>query len=69
MLPFVNRTTELDRLTKLYNSKFPNLSVIYGRRRMGKTALVVKSIEDREDAVYHQAAHGTPEQQLDSSSG
>ncbi len=33
---------------------------------MGKTALVVKSIEDREDAVYHQAAHGTPEQQLDS---
>ncbi len=33
---------------------------------MGKTALVVKSIENREDAVYHQAAHGTPEQQLDS---
>jgi AAA+ ATPase superfamily predicted ATPase len=42
------------------------LSVVYGRRRMGKTALVVKSIEDRDDAVYHQAAHGTTEQQLDS---
>ena len=66
MPPFVNRTKELDRLTKLYNSNSPNLSVIYGRRRMGKTALVVKSIENREDAVYHQAAHGTPEQQLDS---
>lgn len=33
---------------------------------MGKTALVVKSIEDRDDAVYHQAVHGTTEQQLDS---
>ncbi|MFH5800494.1 ATP-binding protein [Haladaptatus sp. CMAA 1911] len=66
MPPFVNRTNELDRLTKLYTSNSPNLSVIYGRRRMGKTALVVKSIENREDAVYHQAAHGTPEQQLDS---
>jgi len=33
---------------------------------MGKTALAVKSIENRDDAVYHQAAHGTTEQQLDS---
>ena len=66
MPPFVNRTKELDRLTKLYTSNSPNLSVIYGRRRMGKTALVVKSIENHENAVYHQAAHGTPEQQLDS---
>nr|WP_277503509.1 ATP-binding protein [Haladaptatus sp. DYSN1] len=66
MPPFVNREKELDRLHELYESDSAALSVVYGRRRMGKTALVVKSIEGRDDAVYHQAAHGTTEQQLDS---
>ena len=66
MAAFVNREQELDRLHKLYKSDSAKLSVVYGRRRMGKTALVVKSIQDRDDAVYHQAAHGTTEQQLDS---
>lgn len=66
MPTFVNREKELDRLHCLYESDSAELGIVYGRRRMGKTALVVKSIEDREDAVYHQAAHGTTEQQLDS---
>lgn len=65
MLTFVNRKKELDRLQRLYNSESPELGVVYGRRRMGKTALVLKSIDDRDDAIYHQAAHGTTEQQLD----
>jgi AAA+ ATPase superfamily predicted ATPase len=62
---FVNREKELDRLQNFYNSESPELGVVYGRRRMGKTALVLKSIEGRDDAIYHQAAHGTTEQQLD----
>jgi len=66
MPTFVNREKELDRLHRLYETADAELSVVYGRRRMGKTALVVKSIEGRDDAVYHQAAHGTSEQQLDS---
>lgn len=66
MPAFVNRERELDRLHRLYESDSAELGVVYGRRRMGKTALVVKSIEGRDDAVYHQAAHGTTEQQLDS---
>jgi AAA+ ATPase superfamily predicted ATPase len=66
MPAFVDREQELDRLHDLYDSDAAELSVVYGRRRMGKTALVVKSIENCEDAVYHQAAHGTTEQQLDS---
>lgn len=66
MPAFVNRITELDRLRRLYDSDSPELGIVYGRRRMGKTALVVESITDRDDAIYHQAAHGTTEQQLDS---
>lgn len=62
---FVNRENELNRLQSLYDSESPELGVVYGRRRMGKTALVLKSIEDRDNAIYHQAAHGTTEQQLD----
>jgi AAA+ ATPase superfamily predicted ATPase len=50
---FVNRERELDRLHELYESDSAELSVVYGRRRIGKTTLVVKSIEDRDDAVYH----------------
>ena len=48
---FVNRERELDRLHELYDSDSAELGVVYGRRRMGKTALVVKSIEDCDDAV------------------
>lgn len=33
---------------------------------MGKTRLVIESVRDRDDAVYHQAAHGTAEQQIES---
>lgn len=66
MPTFINREKELDRLYQLYESDSAKLGVVYGRRRMGKTALTVKSIEDLDNAVYHQATHGTTEQQLDS---
>jgi Predicted ATPase (AAA+ superfamily) len=52
MPTFVNRERELDRLHELYESDSAELSVVYGRRRMGKTTLVVKSIEDRDDARH-----------------
>lgn len=65
MPTFVNRENELNRLQRLYDSESPELGVVYGRRRIGKTALVLKSIEDYDNAIYHQAAHGTTEQQLD----
>ncbi|MFB6353588.1 MAG: ATP-binding protein, partial [Halobacteriales archaeon] len=41
-----------------------DLIVIYGRRRLGKSALVRQSIADRDDAVYWQATQETPDAQL-----
>ncbi len=39
---FKNRKEELMILEKLYSDKFPKLVVMYGRRRVGKTALIQK---------------------------
>lgn len=63
MIGFVNRERELERLQTLYEKETPALAVVYGRRRMGKTTLVLESIRDRNDAVYYQATRGTATQQ------
>lgn len=60
---FVDREEELDRLAALYGSEDPGLAVVYGRRQIGKSELVLESIRDRADAVYYQAIRGTPETQ------
>ena len=44
---FINRTTELKALNEEYQSKNATFSVVYGRRRVGKTALLSKYIEDK----------------------
>lgn len=61
---FVNREKELDTLQAQFQSNTANLLVIYGRRRLGKSALVREGIQDRDDAVYWQATEETPEAQL-----
>jgi AAA+ ATPase superfamily predicted ATPase len=66
MTRFVDRERELDRLQALYETDEASLAVVYGRRRMGKTTLVLESIRDRDDAVYYQATRGSTEQQIDS---
>ena len=48
---FVNRINELKTLNKEYNSEKFSFTIIYGRRRVGKTALIKKYIEDK-DAIY-----------------
>ncbi len=63
--PFVGRRTELERLQKRYTSPKPELIVIYGRRRIGKSELVRQSLEGIEGVVYYQAAETTPAIQLD----
>ncbi len=65
MKDFVNRRSELERLESLYKSNEPKLAVVYGRRRIGKTSLIIESIKGHENAVYHQAIQGTAEQQMD----
>ena len=42
---FVNRVEELEALKKAYSSNRKELIIIYGRRRIGKTALVKKSVK------------------------
>ena len=64
MEQFVDRTSELDRLEKLYESDTAELAVVYGRRQIGKSELVRQSIRKRDDAVYYQAVRGTPTTQL-----
>jgi len=60
---FVDRGTELERLEALYDSDDAELAVVYGRRQIGKSELVLESVRDRPDAVYYQAIRGTPETQ------
>ncbi|ALM75250.1 ATP-binding protein [Thermococcus barophilus] len=42
---FVNRENELEALRKAYISRRKELIIVYGRRRVGKTALVQKSVK------------------------
>ncbi|QIO24254.1 ATP-binding protein [Haloarcula sp. JP-L23] len=61
---FINRQDELDVLRSRFKSASAELLVIYGRRRLGKSALVREAIKGQEDAVYWQATEETPEAQL-----
>lgn len=61
---FVNRVDELSRLHELYDSDDAELAVIYGRRRLGKTALIKQSLEQYNDAIIYQAKQKTSTLQL-----
>ncbi len=50
---FVNRTQELKTLNQEYRHKHATFSVIYGRRRVGKTTLIQKYIEDKPMLYYY----------------
>jgi AAA+ ATPase superfamily predicted ATPase len=65
MEQFVDRDGELDQLTACYESGTAEFIVLYGRRRLGKSELVRRSIADRDDAVYYQAVESTAQNQLD----
>ena len=43
---FIGRENELNALNKLYNSDRLEFVVIYGRRRVGKTALISEFTKD-----------------------
>ena len=44
---FIGREKELSKLTQLYNTDSFQFPVIYGRRRVGKTALINEFIKDK----------------------
>ncbi|CAA6805899.1 MAG: archaeal ATPase, fused to C-terminal DUF234 domain [uncultured Sulfurovum sp.] len=60
---FVNRNDELKVLESEYVKKSATFSVIYGRRRVGKTALISEYIRDKTH-IYLYATEGNIAQQL-----
>ena len=61
---FINRTKELKKLEEEYKAKKATFSVIYGRRRVGKTALIQEYIKDK-NAIYLYITQGSLQIQLD----
>jgi AAA+ ATPase superfamily predicted ATPase len=54
---FVDREHELTSIEEKLNSNFFEFIVLYGRRRIGKTSLVLNSVKNREH-VYYLAVEG-----------
>lgn len=61
---FVGRERELDALNKLYKSDKFEFVVIYGRRRVGKTALINQFIENKK-AIYFMGVESNAKQNLE----
>ncbi|MBQ8322995.1 MAG: AAA family ATPase [Clostridia bacterium] len=61
---FIGREKELSKLTQLYNAENFQFPVIYGRRRVGKTALINEFIKDK-DAISFTGIESTVSQNLE----
>ncbi len=60
MARFIGRKEELDALESLYNKNGFQMTVIYGRRRIGKSTLIQEFIKGKR-AVYYVAVKGNAE--------
>lgn len=61
---FIGRINELNALNNLYQSNKFEFAVIYGRRRVGKTALINEFIKDKE-AIYFTGVETNEKQNLE----
>ena len=61
---FIGRERELTVLNKLYESDKFEFVVIYGRRRVGKTALISQFI-DNKNAIYFMGVESNAKQNLE----
>lgn len=61
---FIGRERELKALDKLYNSSKFEFAVIYGRRRVGKTALINRFMGDKK-AIYFMGVESSAKQNLE----
>lgn len=61
---FTGRDNELNALERLYKSNKFEFAVIYGRRRVGKTALINHFINDKE-AIYFMGVESNEKQNLE----
>ena len=60
----IGRENELNTLNKLYNSDKFEFAVIYGRRRVGKTALINEFVKDK-DNIFFTGVETNAKQNLD----
>ena len=61
---FIGRERELATLNALYNSDKFEFVVLYGRRRVGKTALINRFIDDK-PAIYYMGVESNAKQNLE----
>jgi AAA+ ATPase superfamily predicted ATPase len=61
---FVDREAELETLRSRFRSDRAELIILYGRRRLGKSALVREAIDEINEGVYWQATEETSDVQL-----
>lgn len=61
---FIGRARELNSLNQLYISNHFEFAVIYGRRRVGKTALINQFIQDKK-AIYFMGVESNARQNLE----
>ena len=64
LVMFIGRERELAALNKLYESDKFEFVVIYGRRRVGKTALISQFIDDK-NAIYFMGVESNAKQNLE----
>ncbi len=61
---FINRINELEKLNEEYHKKGSSFSIVYGRRRVGKTALISEFIKDKPH-IYLYITEGDLNSQLE----
>ncbi len=64
VIMFIGRERELTELERLYTSEKFEFAVIYGRRRVGKTALISHFIKDKK-AIYLMGVESSEKQNLE----
>ncbi|MCR4594185.1 MAG: AAA family ATPase [Clostridiales bacterium] len=61
---FVGRTTELELIDSLLSKESSSI-LIYGKRKVGKTTLINKALEGRENTVYYECIKDTVKANID----
>ena len=64
MQKFVNRAKELEALEKQYAANQSSLVIVYGRRRVGKTALITEFLKSHSNSLYFLATEESEMQNL-----